>query len=199
MPGQHGVGRDDAEFLLSRKHLLAVGVPAVVELSRVLVGPSLGDLMRRMVGAGREVQEERFVGSSLLEVGDETNRPVGQILAEVIALLRRLRRLDLVVDVHQVRVVLVGIAPEKAVVTLETTSERPAVIRARGADLLGRGQVPLAHAIGRVAVLEQHFRQEPVLERDCAVRAGETCRPLGDARHRIRMVVAASEHARTRR
>ena len=36
-----------------------------------------------MVGAGREVEEERFVGRDLLEVGDEFDGLVGQIDGEV--------------------------------------------------------------------------------------------------------------------
>ena len=41
VPRQHGVRGDDAQLLLPREHLLAVGVPAVVELALVLVGPFL--------------------------------------------------------------------------------------------------------------------------------------------------------------
>ena len=112
-------GGDDAEFLLAGEHLLPVGVPAVVELARVLVGPFLGHLVRRVVGAGGEVQEERFVGRDLFQIRDELDRLVRQIGGEVVALLRRLRRLDLVVVEDQVRVVLVGVAAEEPVVAVE--------------------------------------------------------------------------------
>ena len=169
MPRQHRVLGDDAEFLLPREHLLAVGVPAVVELALVLVGPFLGHLVGRMVGAGREVEEERLVGRDLFEVGDELDRLVGEIHGEVVALLRRLRRLDLMVVEDQVGIVLVRVAAEKAVVAVEAAPERPAVVRARGADLLGGRQVPFADAEGGVAVRQQHLGQEPVLERDRTV------------------------------
>jgi hypothetical protein len=48
--------------------------------------------MRRVVGAWREIQEERFVGRNLLEIGDERDGAIGEILGEVVALFRRLRR-----------------------------------------------------------------------------------------------------------
>ena len=44
--GELGVGRDDAQLLLPREGALALHVPSVVELARVLVGPLLGDVMR---------------------------------------------------------------------------------------------------------------------------------------------------------
>ena len=196
---QLGVLGDDAEFLLPGEHLLAVGVPAVVELALVLVGPFLGHLVRRVVGAGGEVQEERLVRRDLLEVGDELDGLVGQIDGQVIALLGRLRRLDLVVVVDQVGIVLVGVAAEEAVVALEAAAERPAVVGAGRADLLGRGQVPLADAERVVAMRQQHLGQEAVLERDGAVGAGVARRALGDARHAVGVVVAPGQHARARR
>ena len=84
-----------------------------------------------MVGAGREVEEERLVGRDLLDVGDELDGLVGQIARQVVALLRRLRRLDLMVVVDEVGIVLVRVAAEEAVVALEAAPERPAVVRAR--------------------------------------------------------------------
>ena len=103
VPRQHRVRGDDAQFLLPGEHLLAVGIPAVVEHALVLVGPFLGDVVRGVVGAGGEVQEERLVRSHLLEVGNELDGLVGQILRQVVALLRRLGRLDLMVVEDQVR------------------------------------------------------------------------------------------------
>ena len=120
VPRQHRVLGDDAQFLLAREHLLAVGVPPIVELSLVLVRPFRRYLVRRMVGAGREVQEERLVGRDLLEVGDEFDCLVGEIDGEVVALLRRCRRLDLMVVEHEVGIVLVGVTAEEPVIALES-------------------------------------------------------------------------------
>ena len=118
--------------------LLAVGVPAVVERALVLVGPLLGHVVRRVRRAGAEVQVERLVRGDLLGVGDELDRLVGQVLGQVVALLGRPRRLDLVVVVDQVGIPLARVAAEEAVVALEAAAERPAVIRP-GRGLLAGG------------------------------------------------------------
>jgi hypothetical protein len=55
----------------------------------------------------------------LLGVGDELHRSVGEVLGQVVALLRGLRRLDLVVVVDEVRIPLACVAAEEAVEALE--------------------------------------------------------------------------------
>ena len=45
---EFGVLRNDAQFLLTLKRLLAIGIPAIVELALVLVRPFLRDVMRRV-------------------------------------------------------------------------------------------------------------------------------------------------------
>ena len=195
VPRQHRVLGHDAQFLLPREHLFAVGVPAVVELALVLVGPFLGHLVGRVVGAGREVEEERLVRCDLFEVGDELDGLVGQIDGEVVALFGRLRRLDLMVVEDQVGIVLVGVAAEEAVVPVEAATKRPAVVRAGCADLFRRRQVPFADAECGIAVGQQHLGEETVLERDRTVGARVTRRTLGDARHAVGVMVAPVQHA----
>ena len=153
---------------------LPVGVPAVVELARVPVGPLLRHMVRRVRRAGAEVQVERLVRVDLLGVGDELDRLVDQVLGQVVALLRRARRLDLVVVVDQVGIPLARVAAEEPVEALEAAPQRPAVVRPGRRLLVARRQVPLADHVGVVAVLEQHLRQHPVLERDDAVVARVT-------------------------
>ena len=199
VPRQLGVLGHDAKLLLLREHPLAIGVPAVVELALVLVGPLLRHVMGGVVGAGREVEEERLVGRHLLQVGDEAYGLVRQVLRQVIAFLRRLGLLDLMIVVDEIGIVLMRVAAEEAVVALEAASQRPAVVGAGRADLLGRGQVPLADAVGRIAVLQQRLRHEPVLERDGAIAARVAGRSFGDAGHTVGMVVAARQHAGARR
>ena len=182
-----------------REHLLAIDVPAVVELALVFVGPFLRHVMGRVVRARREIEEERLVRRDLLQVGDEADRLVGEIRGQVIAFLRRLRRLDLMIVVDEVGIILMRVAAEKAVVALEAAPERPAVVGAGGADLLGGRQMPLADAIGGVALLQQHLGQKAVLERDRAIAAGIAGRSLGDAGHRVGMMIAAGQNARARR
>ncbi len=195
---QHGVLRDDAELFLLGEHLLTIGVPAVVELALVLVGPLLRDVMRRMLGAGREVDEERLVWRELLAVADEADRLVHQVGREVIALLRRLRRFDLAVVVDEIGVVLAGVAAEEAIVALEAAPQRPAVVGPGGTDLLGGRQMPFPERVGVVALPEQNLGQEAILERDRAVGAGIALRAFGDARHRVGMMIAPGQDAGAR-
>ena len=148
--------------------------------------------MRR---AEAQVEVERLCRIDLLGVGDELHGLVDQVLAEVIALLRFLGRLDLVVVVHQVRVPLAGIATQEAVETLEPPAQRPTLIRARRRLLVARCQVPLAHHVGVVAVPDQDLREHPVLKRHDSVVSGEARRQLGDARHGVRVVVPSRDDA----
>ena len=136
----------DAQLFLPREHLLAIDVPALVELALVFVRPFLRHVMGRVVRARREIEEERLVGRDLLQVGDEADRLVGKVGGQVIAFFRRLRRLDLMIVVDEVGIILMGVAAEKAVIALEAAPERPAIIGTGGADLLGWRQVPLADA-----------------------------------------------------
>ena len=151
---QLGVGGQDAELLLAGEHLLAVGVPAVVELAGVPVGPLLRHVVRRVGRPEAQMQVERLVGVDLAEVGDELDRLVDQVLREVVALLGRPRRLDRVVVVDEVGVPLARVPAEEAVEALEAAPERPAVVRAGRRLLVARGQVPLADHVGAVAVLD---------------------------------------------
>jgi hypothetical protein len=99
--------------LLPGEDLPAIGVPAVAELALVAVGPLLGDVVRRVLGPGREVEEEGLARRQLLGVLDELRGPVHQVLGQVVSLLRSPRRLDLVIVVDEVRVVLARVAAEK--------------------------------------------------------------------------------------
>ena len=134
-----------------------------------------------------------------MRVEDLLDRVVGEVLAEVVALLRRPRLRDRRVVLCQVGIPLVGLAAEEAVEALEAAAERPAVERARRGVVLRRRQVPLAEAERVVAVLEQHLGQHPVLERHAPVVAGEARRQLHDARDAVRVVVATGQDARSRR
>ena len=125
-----------------------------------------------MHGAGGEVKEERLVGCDLLGIGDETDGLVHEVFCEVVALFGRLLRLHLVVVVDEFRIVLVGVAAQKAVEALETAPQGPAVIRPHGGHFMGRGQMPFADGVGVVAVLEQDLGEQAVLERHHPVAAG---------------------------
>ena len=195
MPGQLRVDRHHAELLLPGERALPVGVPSVVELAGVPVGPLLGHMMRGMAGTGAEVQVERLVRGDLLGVGDELDGLVGQVLGQVVALFGGAGRLDLVVVVDQLWVPLAGIPAQEAVEALEAAPERPAVERpGRRFEFRGH-QVVLADHVGAVAVLLQHLGQEPVLERDAAVIAGVSGRQLVDRCRGVRVVIAPGDDA----
>ena len=195
---EFGALRDDAQRFLPGEDFFAVGIPAVVEHALVLIRPLLGHVMRRVRGAGAEMQVKRLVGCDLPGIGDELDGLVDQVLGQVVALLGRLGRLDLVVVVDQVRVVLVGIAAQEAVVALETASQGPAVVGTGGGFQLRWDQVVLADHVGVVALGQQHLREEAILERDIAVIAGVAGGEFRDAGHAIGVVVASGENAGTR-
>ena len=86
---QLGVGRDDAHLLLAGQRLLAHRLVAHVEAALELVDPLLRRVVRRVAGARRVVEEERLLRRDRLGVLDELDRLVGEVLGEVVALLRR--------------------------------------------------------------------------------------------------------------
>ena len=86
------IGRNHAELLLTLEHLLALGVPALVELALVLIAPVLVHLMRSMSCAGREIQEEGLVRSSLLLAIDVGDGLVGDLIAQVASIGANMRR-----------------------------------------------------------------------------------------------------------
>ena len=104
---QLGVGRDDAHLLLARERLLAHRLIAHVEAALEAVDPLLRRVVRGVAGARRVVEEERLVGRQHLGVLDELERLVGEVLGEVVALLRRARRVDGMAVVDQLGIPLV--------------------------------------------------------------------------------------------
>ena len=92
--GELGVGGDHPELLLPGEGLLALRVPAVGELPLVLLDPLGGDVVGGVRGAGCEVDEEGLVGHERLLLADPVHAVVGEVVGEVVALLRRGRWLD---------------------------------------------------------------------------------------------------------
>ena len=154
--------------------------------------------MRRVRRPEAEMEIERLLRIGLLAVGDERDGLVDQILAQVIPLLRLSRRLHLVVVVDEVRIPLARVATKEPVEALKAPPQRPAVIRPRGSLLVRGRQMPLADHERAVAVLEQHLRQHPVLERDDTVVARIAGRELRDAGHPVGVMVAPGHDARPR-
>ena len=131
----------------------------------------------------------------MAEVDGVLDRPVHDVLGEVVALLNRPRRVDLVAVVDQGGGVLVGLAVEEPVEAFEAASERPPLAGGTEVGLVLGGQVPLAHRVGRVPAGGEHLGQEADGSGDGCVVAGEPRGQLDDAAHPRVVVVAAGEHA----
>ena len=148
-------GRDDAELLLPLERLLAVLVPAHVELALELVDPLRGRVVRRVRRAGRDVQEERPVRGDALDLAHPGDGLVGEVGRQVVVRVGRGR--DEVPVLVQHRVPVVHVAGVEAVEVVEPEAIGPAVERAGGARLPGRRVVVLADPGGHVPVLPQHL------------------------------------------
>jgi len=146
-------------------------------------------------GTGGVVEEEGLVRGIYLGVLNELDGLVSQVDVQVITLLRCFRGGDPVVVIRQVRVPLVSVAAQEAVVALESTPERPAVERTGFSGFFRRGEVPLADGKSVVAMFQQDLREKSVLKSHhtvvCRVAHGQ----LGDGGQTQRVVVAAREHA----
>ncbi len=175
----------------------AIRVPPVVELALVLVGPLLGDVVRRVGRAGGVVDEPRLVRVLRTDVVQPLDALVGDVVGEVVelAVVVALRgHAEGGVVLGDDRVVLAGGAGEEAPPVVEAPARGPVVERPGGAHLAARRHVPLAEAGGDVAVLAQDARQGGAAARARARVAGEGAGQLGDAAHAHAMVVAAGEH-----
>ena len=196
--GQLALRRYDTELLLAGEGPLPQRVPAVVELAAVSVRPLLGDVMRGVGGAGREVDEERAVRSQGLLPADPADRLVGHVLHEVVA--RGLVHLDRVGALEQRGIPLVGFTADESVEVLESAAAgRPGVERSDRARLPHRHLMALAELGGVVAVeLERARDRRHGVGQDRVVSRCAGC-DLGDAAHAHRMVVAAREQRLPRR
>ena len=201
MPGgKVGVGRDHPELLLAGEGALALRIPAVVELALVLVRPLLRHMVRCVRRTRREVDEERLVRHQRLLLADPAHTVVREILGEVVALLRRRRRLDRCRAVVQRRIPLVVLAADESVELLEpATARRPRVERPHRRRLPDRHLVTLAELCRRVAVQLQRHRQRCLGVRTQRALAGSRGRRLGDVAHPHRVVVASGQQRLARR
>ena len=135
---------------LPSEDLVAPSIPSVVEATAVLLDVLAWCLVRRVASTGREVEEERPVGRGCAQIVDIRDRVVGEVLGEVVARLRRAWWIDLVVVVHEIRVVLVGLARHEAIETIEAAAERPPLLRRARRHLRRRRQVPFPDREGCV-------------------------------------------------
>ncbi len=85
------------------------------------------------------------------------DRVVRQVFAEVVALFRGFRRMDVGRVAHQVRLVLRRLAGQEAVEIFEAEIRRPFLERPGLGGLFGRCVVPFAPGGGGVAVILEHL------------------------------------------
>ena len=191
--GQHGALGHDAGGHLAGEGLLAPVVPAAVVAAAVGGDPFGGHVVGGVHGPGGEVEEEGLPRRGLLLVQDVADGGRGQVLAQVVTVLRAARRVDVVVVADQVGRPVVGVALEEAVVALEPHPERPAVEGAGGRPLPARREVPLADGQGAVAgVAQQAGEGRRALGQPGGV-AGVAHRQVGQKAHPHRVVVASGE------
>ena len=195
--GELGVLRDDPEALLAFEGLHAVGVPSVVELALVLVGPLLADVVRGVAAAGGVVHEPRLCGVVRPDRMQPLDRLVGDVVGEVVELaVVAFGDTDHRVVLGDDRIVLTGRSREEPPPMVEAPAKRPVVERTSRTHLATRRQVPLAEAAGHVAVLLQDPGQPRATPRTCARVARERTGELGDATHADTVVVASRQETR---
>ena len=124
-------------------------------------------MVRRVVGARAEPHEPRLRRVAGLLVADHLDGLVGEVLREVIALLRPVGLVDEPVVFDQIRIPLVGLAAEEAVEAIEALLQRPLLAaRARGDVLLGN-VVVLAQPERAPAVVLEDLPDRGALGREC--------------------------------
>jgi hypothetical protein len=185
---KHRVLGHDAALDLTRQNLLAQAVPALVEFPLPARDPILRHMVRGVGGAGREIDEEGFIGRQRLLILHPGYGLVGHVGHEVIVgILRQLDHMGAVVDEGRP---LVGLAAEEAIELVEALVGRPAVEGTRDARLPGRQLMPFTEGTGAVAVEAQHLGQRRDLIRDLAGVAGKGGAGLDDRAHVVDMVIA---------
>ncbi len=207
VPGRHPRGplralrqrRQQPRLDLAREDLVSPLVPALVEVAAIPLDVLGRCLVRRVARARCEPEEERLVRRGGTEILEEQDRLVGEILREVVAVLRCARRRDVMVVVDEVGMELIGLAAHEAVVPLEPAPERPAIAWAAHRHLRAGREVPLPHRVGGVAVANEDLGEEAVLLRDPRVVSGEARGELDDTSHAVGVVVPAGQQTRARR
>ena len=207
MPVGHRVHRrqlgalgQDALLDHPRQHPLAVGLVAVVELRPCTCRPTpAATWCGAWFAPGQNHMNHGRDGARRLDVADHLDRLVGEVLREVVALLRRVRLVDRGGCRPEVGIPLVRLAAEEAVEAVEALVQRPVLLRRARVQVVDRHVVVLAEPERAPAGLAHHLGERAALRRDVRVRAREADRALGDAGHAVLVVVAPGQEARARR
>ena len=170
-------------------------VPALVEAAAIVV-PVLRLGLKRRMGAGiGQLQEERPGRVRCLLGADVADRPVGEVVGDVVVVPRRgLHRGQAVIEGAGAEIVggvaLVPVGP------LEPAVGGPVVERAGGAVVRHVVHVPLAHQEGGPAGVPQHLGQGRGLQGQVAPIARIAGIDVRQPPHARRVVVQAGEQRR---
>ena len=173
--------------------LVAPGVPALVEGTGVAVRPLGGHVVGGVHGPEGEVGVGGLARSGGRHRQDLAQGPVDEVLGEVVALGLGRVEVDVVVVLDEVRLVLVGVTLEEAVVALEPEAERPAGEGPGVRTLVARDEVPLADGPGGPAGVAQQARRGGGGGVDAAGVPGVVEGDVGDEAHPDVVGVAAGE------
>ncbi len=163
----------------------------------VALDPLRRRVVRRVARAGGEVEEERLLGVDGAQVAEVLDGAVGQVLAEVVALVERARRLHRVVVVVQRRA-RTGASRRRGSRTSGRSRGRAASCSRSAAMCVSSSGVRchLPTAYGRVAVRAQDLGEEAVLA--AGSRPSSRGSPMARSATRpmpLRVVVAPGEQA----
>ncbi len=186
---------DDAELELTGERRIAPGVPPRREPAPVALDPLGRSVVGRVTGARAEVEEERLLVIDGAQVGQELDGPVGEVGAQVVAVLDGARRSDGVVVVVEGGNELMGLTAVEPVPAVEPACQRPGRARRGHVRLVLGAQVPLADGIGGVPVRSEDLREEAVLPRRPAPIPGKTARQVGHAAHPAAVMVPPRDQA----
>ena len=197
---EYRVLRDDPELLLTLERLLAVRVPAAVELALVPVGPLPGHVVRRVAAAGGVVHEPWLLRVLRAHGVQPLDGLVGEVVREVVrravlALGYAERRVVLRDD----RVVLARSTAQEAPPVVEAPRLRPVVERTSRSRDVARREVPLTEPAGDVTVLLQDAGKGGAAPGPRGRVPGERARELSDRAKAYPVVVAAGQQPRTGR
>ena len=124
-----------------------------------------------MSAAGGVVHEEGLVRGNLFGIGDHGDGPVGQVLAQVIALFGGIWLVDKLVVLHQIRVPLIRLGAQEAVVAVEPRPVGQVRFEAAILNSSGGCQMPFPEGVGIPAFFLEHFGNRRRFERDVTVAA----------------------------
>ncbi len=155
--GELGFRRYPTLRLGAFEDALAIGVPAVIELSFILICPLFGNVVRTVNRTCRPIHEERLIGLERFMLPQPVDSIVRQVFAQMVTFVWGLRRFDKGCVPNEARFPLRSFACEKAIEILEAVPGWPIVEGTGSGRLIGRGVMPLPEGRRTVPVVFEHL------------------------------------------